>query len=200
MGLTTIGGLQAGESVFITAAGGAVGTAAGHIARALHADRIIGVTGSDAKAELLLGAPFDEVFNYRTTDLFQALTGKEVELSLEGVGGDQLGAAIQAAKDPGGRIAWVGAVAQYNDLANPPAAPRNLFDIVGKQLRLEGYLVKDHMGQREPYEQFMVPLIQSGVVPVEETVTAGFDNAVAALRGVLTGENFGKQLVDLTPG
>jgi len=200
VGLTTIGGLQAGESVLITAAGGAVGTAAGHIARALRADRIIGVTGSDTKAKLLLDGPFDEVFNYRTTDLFRALTGKAVELSLEGVGGDQLGAAIQAAKDPGGRIAWVGAVAQYNDLANPPAAPRNLFDIVDKQLRLEGYLVKDHMDQREPYERFMTPLIQSGVVPIQETITVGFENAVAALRGVLTGENFGKQLVDLTQG
>ena len=89
---------------------------------------------------------------------------RNIDLCLEGVGGDQLGAAIQAARDPGGRIAWVGAVGQYNDLA-PPTTPYNLFDIVGKQLRVEGYLVKDHVDQRDDYEAFMVPLVQSGSGP-----------------------------------
>jgi NADPH-dependent curcumin reductase CurA len=197
VGLTTIGGLQAGESVLITAAAGGVGTAAGHIAKALGAAKVVGVTGSDDKAGRLLRGPFDEVVNYRTTDLYRALTDRNIDLCLEDVGGDQFGAAIEAARDPGGRIAWVGAVGQYNDLAHPPPAPYNLFDIVGKQLRVEGYLVKDHVDQRDDYEAFMVPLVQSGQVPVEESVTLGFGHAIEALRSVLTGGNYGKQLVHL---
>jgi hypothetical protein len=74
----------------------------------------------------------------------------------------------------------VGAVGQYNDLAHPPPAPYNLFDIVGKQLRVEGYLVKDHVDQRDDYEAFMVPLVQSGRVPVEESVTLRFEHAIEA--------------------
>lgn len=162
VGLTTVGHIAPGETVLITAAGGAVGTAAGHIARQLGAGRIIGVTGSQEKAERLLAGPFDRVINYREENLLQALAGADVDLALEGVGGSQLGAAIEGSKERGGRICWVGAVAQYNHLTQPPAAPANLFDIVGQRVRLEGHLVRSHTEERPAFEQFMEPLAQSG--------------------------------------
>lgn len=197
VGLTRIAELQPGESILITAAGGAVGTAAGHIARALGAGRVIGVTGARAKAERLLTGPFDDVVVYREVDLRDALTGLAVDVALEGVGGTQLEAVIDAMTDRG-RIALVGAIGQYNNLDDPPPAPRNLFDVVEKQLRIEGYLVRDHMDQREPYEEFMTPLVETGTVPVEETVATGLEGTAQALIDVLTGQNFGKQLVELT--
>ncbi|WP_406249064.1 zinc-binding dehydrogenase [Microbacterium sp. M] len=195
VGLTTIGGLEAGESVLITAAGGGVGTAAGHIAKALGAAPVIGVTGSRAKADRLLAGPFDEVIVYRDTALADRLAGRDIRLALDGVGGEQLEAVIGGMAD-GGRIAWVGGISGYNT-PTPPSAPRNLLDLVHREIALHGFLVRNHMDERDRYEAFMAPLVADGTVPVDQTVVDGLDAAPSALIGVLTGSNFGKHLVRL---
>ena len=195
VGLTTIGELEAGESVLITAAGGGVGTAAGHIAKALGAAPIIGVTGSRSKAERLLAGPFDEVIVYRDTVLADALADRGIRLALEGVGGDQLEAVIGGMAE-GGRIAWVGGISGYST-STPPSAPRNLFDLVHREISLRGFLVRHHMDERVSYEAFMTPLVADGTVPVEQTVVDGLEAAPSALIGLLTGANFGKHLVRL---
>ena len=195
VGLTTIGGLEAGESVLITAAGGGVGTAAGHIAKALGAAPIIGVTSTRAKADRLLAGPFDEVIAYRDADLRDLLVGRDIRLALDGVGGMQLEAVIGGMAE-GGRIAWVGGISGYNT-PTPPSAPRNLFDLVHREIRLHGFLVRNHMDERDRYEAFMTPLVADGTVPVEQTVTDGIDTVPDALIGLLTGVNFGKHLVRL---
>lgn len=79
----------------------------------------------------------------------------------------------------------------------PPSAPRNLFDLVHREITLRGYLVRNHMDERERYEAFMTPLVADGTVPVEQTVVDGLDAAPSALIGLLTGANFGKHLVRL---
>ncbi|MFD1051135.1 hypothetical protein ACFQ1S_39195 [Kibdelosporangium lantanae] len=94
-----------------------------------------------------------------------------------------------------GRIAWCGAVGQYDSLDSPPPAPHNLFDVVGKSLRLEGFLVRNHLDARVDFERFLTPKIQSGQVVVDETVVAGFDNIVHAFIAMLRGENTGKMVV-----
>lgn len=203
VGLTTIAHLRPGERVLITSAAGAVGLSAGYIARALGASHIVGLTGSDEKATRLREyGPFDAVLNYRDTAtneiLASAGTGGDsgFDVALDGVGGTSLAATISAMKDRG-RIAWVGAIGQYLDAKNPPAAPANLYQIVGKELRLNGYLVAHHTGERPAFEEFMTPLIADGTIPVQSTVTEGLESSVDALRSVLTGGNFGKQLVRL---
>ena len=112
----------------------------------------------------------------------------------DNVGGDHLAAAIGALRDHG-RVAWCGAVAQYNTRDTPPAAPYNLFDVVGKSLRIEGFLVRNHMDAREEFERFLVPHVRSGRVAVDETVLDGFENIVDAFIGVLRGDNTGKMVV-----
>ncbi|GAB2474933.1 MDR family NADP-dependent oxidoreductase [Xylanimonas ulmi] len=193
VGLTTIGRLEAGESVLITAAAGGVGTAAGHIAKALGAAPIIGVTSTQAKADRLLAGPFDEVIAYRDTTLLGQLAGRDIPLALEGVGGSHLEAVIGGMAE-GGRIAWVGGISGYN-AHTPPGAPGNLFDLVHREIRLHGFLVRNHMDERDGYEAFMTPRVADGIVPVEQTVVDGLDAAPSALIGVLTGANFGKHLV-----
>lgn len=198
VGLVPVGGLREGETVLITSAGGAVGTAAAHIARRLGAGRIIGVTGSDEKAQRLRDGPCDVVYNYRTQPVAELLAHEQVDLALEGVGGESLEATIGAMRDRG-RIAWVGAISQYLHPDQPPAAPRNLYDIVGKELRVEGYLVRNYLHHRDAYEGFMTPLVAAGRVPLDETVAEGLESAIGALRSVLEGGNYGKQLVRLAP-
>jgi NADPH-dependent curcumin reductase CurA len=93
------------------------------------------------------------------------------------------------------RIAWCGAINQYNSLRTPPAAPHNLYDIVGKRIRPEGFLVHDHLDACEEMEDLLVPHIRSGRVVVDETIIEGFDTMVDAFVGMLRGDHAGKVLV-----
>jgi NADPH-dependent curcumin reductase CurA len=200
VGLTRIARLQPGEDVFISAAAGAVGGAAGQLARLLGAGRIVGSAGSAAKVTYLTDrSDFDAAFDYHAgpvADLLAAAAPDGVDVYFDNVGGDHLAAAIGALRDHG-RVAWCGAVAQYNNLDDPPAAPRNLYDVVGKSLRLEGFLVREHMDAREEFERFLVPHVRSGRVLVHETVIDGLERIVDAFVGMLRGENTGKTLVRL---
>ncbi|RKT17325.1 hypothetical protein BX285_1694 [Streptomyces sp. 1114.5] len=198
VGLTRVARLQPDETIFISAAAGGVGTAAGQLARLLGAGRIIGSTGSAAKAAHLtekLG--FDAAFDYHDgpiADRLREAAPEGLHVYLDNVGGDHLAAAIDTLRDHG-RIAWCGAVAQYNNPQTPPPAPRNLYDVVGKSLRLEGFLVRNHLDARPELYDFLVPHLRSGAVVPDETIVDGFDGVVDAFLGMLRGANTGKMLV-----
>ena len=198
VGLTRIARLQPGEDLFVSSAAGGVGSAAGQIARVLGAGRIIGSTGSPAKAAHLTGRlGFDAGLDYRAGRLAEQLADAAptgIDVYFDNVGGDHLEAAIGALRQ-GGRIAWCGAVAQYNSLHSPPPAPRNLYAVVGKSLRLEGFLVREHMDARREFEDFLVPHVRSGRVIADETVTEGFERVVEAFLAMLSGAGTGKALV-----
>ncbi|MFJ9825473.1 zinc-binding dehydrogenase [Streptomyces sp. NPDC101160] len=198
VGLTRIARLQPGEDLFVSAAAGGVGTAAGRFARLLGAGRIVGSAGSARKVAHLTGRiGFDAAFDYHDGPVAELLTKAApggVDTVLDGVGGDHLEAAIGSLRDHG-RIAWVGAVAQYHSLATPPPAPRNLFDLVEKSGRLEGFLVRNHMDAQEELYDFAVEHLRSGRLEPDVTVVEGFEHIVTAFLGMLRGENTGKMLV-----
>ncbi|MFI7272693.1 zinc-binding dehydrogenase [Streptomyces sp. NPDC049879] len=200
--LTRFLGLADTDDLFVSAAAGGVGTAAGRIARLLGVRRLVGSAGSPAKVRHLtehLG--FDAAFDYHDGPLPGLLAEAApdgISACLDNVGGDHLEAAIGALRDHG-RIAWVGAVAQYHSAATPPPAPRNLFDIVGKSLRLEGVLVRHFGSVQQELEDFLVPHLRSGAVTSDATVVRGMDRTVDAFLGMLRGENTGKMLVALEP-
>lgn len=74
-------------------------------------------------------------------------------------------------------------------------APRNLFDLVEKSVRLEGFLVRNHRDRQDELEQLLVPALASGTVTDRHTVTEGFDRIVDAFLGMLAGGNTGKATV-----
>lgn len=195
--LTRTAALRAGEDLFVSAAAGGVGTATGHIARLLGARRIIGSAGSAAKVRHLtevLG--FDAAFDYHDGPVGEQLAKAApdgIDVYVDNVGGDHLAGAIDVLREHG-RIAWVGAVSTYNG-DRSPAAPRNLFEIVNKSLRLEGVLVRHHTHLQDELEDFLVPHLRSGRIGTDTTVVQGFDHTVDAFRGMLRGENLGKMLV-----
>ncbi|MEV5242176.1 NADP-dependent oxidoreductase [Streptomyces cinnamoneus] len=196
--LTRIARFQEGESLFISAAAGGVGTAAGQLARILGAGRVIGSAGSAAKVRHLtedLG--FDAAFDYHdgpVVELLRAAAPDGVDVCLENVGGDHLEAAIDVVRE-NGRIVWCGAVSTYNNPDEPPAAPRNLYEVVGKSIRLEGFLVRKYPHLQEEMESVLTPHIRSGRLVPDETVVDGFGNVVDAFLGMLRGENTGKMIV-----
>ncbi|MFI6418521.1 zinc-binding dehydrogenase [Streptomyces sp. NPDC050842] len=198
VGLTRIARLLPGEDLFVSAAAGGVGTAAGRLARLLGAGRLVGSAGSARKvAYLTEEVGFDAAFDYHdgpVAELLAKAAPAGLDAALDGVGGEHLEAAIASLR-PFGRIAWVGAVGQYHSLAAPPPAPRNLFDVVGKSIRLEGFLVRDHADALEELYELAVPHLRDGSLPLDVTVVEGFGNIVDAFLGMLRGENLGKMLV-----
>lgn len=125
VGLTRVLRLQPGESIFISAAAGGVGSAAGQFARLLGAGRIIGSAGSAAKvAHLTERAGFDAAFDYHdgpVAELLGAAAPEGIDTFLDNVGGDHLEGALEVLRDHG-RIAWCGAIAQYSTEPPPPRA------------------------------------------------------------------------------
>ncbi|MEZ0065559.1 NADPH-dependent curcumin reductase CurA [Streptacidiphilus sp. MAP12-20] len=198
VGLTRVARLKPGEDIFISSAAGGVGSAAGQLARHLGAGRIVGSTGSPEKAQLLteeLG--FDAGFDYHDGSVGELLAKAApdgIDVYFDNVGGAHLEGAISRLRDHG-RIAWCGAVAQYDSADRPPAAPFNLYDIVGKSLRLEGFLVREHLDARAELEAFAVPLLQSGALVPAETVVDGFDRIVDAFLDMMRGVTIGKAIV-----
>lgn len=204
VGLTRAARLQPGESVFVNSAGGGVGTAVGQFARLLGAGRVLGSTGSAAKAEhLVRDLGFDAVFDYHDGpfgEQLAAIAPDGIDVGFENVGGDQLEGLLANMREFG-RIAWCGSIAQYNDPARPPAAPRNLYDVVHKSIRLEGFLVRNHREVQAELQEFLIPHLRSGRVVPDDTVTEGIGSVVDAFIGVLRGANTGKMIVSLAdPG
>jgi len=119
-----------------------------------------------------------------------------VDVGVENVGGAQLEGLIANMREHG-RIAWSGGISQYNDPDRPPAAPRNLYDLVHRSIRLEGYLVRNHLDAQRELEEFAVPHLRSGRVVPDDTVAEGIDKVVEAFIGVLRGANTGKMIVQV---
>lgn len=197
VGLTRIGALQEGETVFISGAAGAVGSTAGQLARLLGAGKVIGSAGSGEKCAWLtddLG--FDVALNYKDAPIGRQLREHgPVDVYFDNVGGDHLEAAIFAMADFG-RIAACGAIAEYNAEA-PAPGPRNLMMMVSKRLTLRGFIVTDHGDLAGEFYRRAGAWVADGSLRWRETVVDGLDHAVDAFLGLHRGENTGKMLVRL---
>ena len=201
VGLLDIGRLQAGETVFVSAAAGAVGAVACQIAK-LKGCRVIGSAGSPAKVAWLLDeAGVDAAFNYREVTDLAAELGRHcpqgIDVYFENVGGAHLEAALQH-MNTSGRIAVCGMISQYNATA-PAPGPRNLALVIGKRLTLQGFIVSDHAGRQPQFSADMGQWLAAGRIKWQETVVEGLERAPQALIGLFLGENVGKMLVKIGP-
>ena len=197
VGLTRVAQLRGGDDLFVSAAAGGVGTATGRLARLLGAGRLVGSTGSAAKAAYLTQhVGYDEVFDYHAgpvAGLLSKAAPDGIDLFVDNVGGEHLGAAIGALREHG-RVVRIGTVGQYNT----PDAPLALFnhaDVVEKSLRIEGFLVSNYRDVQEELYEFAVPHLQSGRLALDETIVEGFDRIVDAFLLMLRGGNTGKIIV-----
>ena len=93
-----------------------------------------------------------------------------------------------------GRAAICGMISAYN-ATEPPAAPRNLAQVIGKRLRIEGFLVGDHAALQGEFVAEVAPALADGRIVARETVVDGIENAPEAFLGLLRGDNTGKMLV-----
>ncbi|KAI3888059.1 hypothetical protein MKW92_052771 [Papaver armeniacum] len=185
-----------GESVYVSAASGAVGQLVGQFAK-LMGCYVVGSAGSKEKVDLLKNKfRFDDAFNYKEEhDLAATLKRyfpKGIDIYFENVGGKMLEAVLPNMALHG-RISLCGMISQYN--LDQPDGVHNLFLLVAKRVRMEGFLILDHQHLYPNFLEMMKQLFMEGkLVYVEDTVE-GLESAPAALVGLYTGRNVGKQVV-----
>jgi len=198
-GLLKVASLKAGDVVFVSAAAGAVGQIVCQIAK-VKGHTVIGSAGGADKVAYLKELGVDHVIDYKAEpDLTAALLRAApdgIDVYFDNVGGAHLEAALMAAR-PFGRFALCGMISQYNatDLGQ---GVRGLIMAVGKQLRLEGFIVSSHADMQAAFVEDMSGWIASGNVKWRETVEEGIENAPTAFLKLFKGENLGKMLVKLS--
>ncbi len=202
-GLTAYFGLlevcrpQAGETVVISGAAGAVGSLVGQIAK-IKRCRAIGVAGSDEKIRYLtkdLG--FDGGFNYKTSSDYYAslkeLCPNGIDVYFDNVGGEITDAAVRLLNTRA-RIGVCGQISQYN-LEQPATGPRWLGQLIVKQARAEGFLVTQFAEHYEDGYKQLATWLRQDRIRYREDIVEGLENAPRAFIGMLEGRNIGKRLV-----
>jgi NADPH-dependent curcumin reductase CurA len=190
-----IGRPQPGETVFVSAASGAVGQIAGQLARAAGA-RVVGSAGSDAKVEhIIRQLGFDAGFNYRTVGSLDAALLQHcpegIDVYFDNVGGATLDAVLPRLK-PFARVPVCGMISQY-DGSGP--AVRRLAAMVAARATMTGFIVSDHMDDFDAFVPRMAARLRRGEVVYFEDIVDGIDNAPSAFVGMMRGENLGKRLI-----
>jgi NADPH-dependent curcumin reductase CurA len=198
-GLLPVGGLAAGEVVFVTGAGGAVGSMAGQFARLLGASRVIGSAGGAEKcAWLREECGFDEVIDYRNGDVRAELpvaAPDGIDLFFDNVGGWQMVAALHNMRIHG-RVSMCGAVSNFGTQNQPSLA--ELIEVVLRRVTIRGFIVRDFEHLRPEFEERVSGWLASGELVDRATVFEGIENAGAGLEGLLNGANLGKALIRLS--
>lgn len=196
VGLRIIGRVENGETLFVSGAAGAVGSMAVQLAKRWGL-RVVGSASSEAKAAFVrdqLGA--DAAFDYHAPlrESLRAAAPDGIDAYFDNVGGAQLEAAIGALREHG-RAILCGAVSQYN-AATPPPGPRNLSLAIGRRLRLEGFIVIDHLARFSEFLGEVLPLVREGSILAPTTFVDGLENAPDALMDILRpNASLGKVLV-----
>jgi len=187
-----------GETVLVSAAAGAVGSAVGQLAK-LRGCRVIGIAGGPEKCAYVVQAlGFDACIDYKAGNVAADLAAAApdgIDALFENVGGEGFDAALPL-MNAFGRIALCGLVAGYN---GEEFNVRNMRFLLTSRLTARGFIITEHMDLWQQGLREMADLVASGAIQYRETVAHGLASAPDAFIGLLKGRNFGKQLVKLTP-
>ena len=199
VGLHTIGKAQPGETVFVSAASGAVGSVVGQLAK-LHGCTVTGCAGADDKVDLLKADfGYDAAFNYRQSQSLPKSISEVcpdgIDVDFENVGGEIFEAVLWNMREFG-RIALCGMISTYNDEELQPG-PRGMTVIIGRRLTIQGFIVTDHLEVGKEYVSKAIQWLAEGKLKYHETIAEGIENAPSAFIDLLQGKNIGKQIVRL---
>ncbi len=203
VGLLDVGRPNAGDTVLVPAAAGAVGHVAGQLAKRLGC-RVIGTAGTAEKANRVkrdLG--FDDCIVHRgkslesLTEALAATCPAGIDVFFDTVGGTVHDAAM-ANIALGARIVIVGAVARADRLETPDVGSRWTRQLLNRRARMEGFLVLDHEHRADDFRRTMSAWLKDGSIRCLEQVADGIESAPRAFVDMLAGGNVGKQLVRVT--
>ena len=199
-GLTQIIAPKAGETVVVSAASGAVGSAVGQLAKSRGA-RAVGIAGGDDKCRYVVDElGFDACVDYKAHGDVKSLTQALKEACPQGVDGyfENVGGlcldAVMLRANAFSRIAVCGMISGYDGKPIPLSAPQL---ILINRMKVQGFIVGEHMEHWPAALQELGTAVATGQLKYRETVAQGLASAPEAFLGLLKGKNFGKQLVKL---
>jgi NADPH-dependent curcumin reductase CurA len=197
-GLLEVGRAKAGDTVVISGAAGATGSSAIQIAR-ITGCRVIGIAGGAEKCRWIvekLGA--DAAIDYKTEDVglrLGELCPDGISVYFDNVGGAILEACISRMKLHGG-IACCGMISTYNDV-KPAPGPSNLFDLITRRIRMEGFLVSDFAPKFSEARAVLERWMDEGTLKAFVDVQEGFENIPTTFLRIFSGANVGKQTLKI---
>lgn len=187
---------KAGETIVVSAASGAVGSVVGQLAKRAGC-RVVGIAGGPLKCGIVTDEyGFDACVDYKAGRLYEdlrAATPDGVDGLFENVGGEVLDAVLRR-MNAFGRVAVCGLISGYSGKPMPVTQFRS---VLVNRLRVEGFIVSEHMDVWPKALGELGALVASGALRYRETVAQGLEKAPEAFVGLLAGRNVGKQLVAL---
>jgi NADPH-dependent curcumin reductase CurA len=187
---------EPGQTLFVSAAAGAVGSAVVQIAKAKGLN-VIGSAGGADKCAWVKELGADAVIDYKAQPVLKALyeaAPKGIDLYFDNVGGEHLDAAFATGRN-NARFAICGLIDAYN--TTEPTKLRYLARIIAARITVRGFLFTDYIGRMGEFYGEMGPLVAGGKVTSRETVHDGLDAMPDAFLGLFSGGNMGKMLVRL---
>jgi NADPH-dependent curcumin reductase CurA len=185
-----------GDTVFVSAAAGAVGSAVVQIAKA-KGMTVIGSAGGAEKAEWVRELGADAAIDYKAGPIVKSLmeaAPKGIDVYFDNVGGEHLDAALATARN-NARFAICGMIDGYNGGQAPSF--RYMMRIISARIMLKGFIYTDYMSEMANFYREMGGWIASGQVQSRETIRDGIEATPQAFLDLFTGGNTGKMLVKL---
>jgi NADPH-dependent curcumin reductase CurA len=197
-GIREVGQVQAGDTVVVSAAAGAVGSLAGQIAR-LDGGRVIGIAGGPDKCAYLTGAQgFDAAVDYKNEDVdarLREVAPDGIDVYFDNVGGEMLDVVLDQIREQA-RIVICGAISQYHgDMSKGVRGPSLYLRLAERHARMEGYAVNHFEAQYGPAEAQLAEWLAADALQLREHVVHGIENFGAALQMLFEGGNTGKLLL-----
>ncbi|XP_020238223.1 2-alkenal reductase (NADP(+)-dependent) [Cajanus cajan] len=200
VGIVVLGDPKPGSNVFISAASGAVGTIAGQLAK-IRGCRVIGSTGSDQKVKLIKEEfGYDDGFNYNKESDFDAALSKYfpdgIDVYLDNVGGKMLESVLNHVNKHA-RISLCGMISQYNKVWTEREGVRNLLNMVGKEVRMEGFMLESYWHRFGDFAKEMEGYIKEGKVTSKNKINVGIESFLDSLASLFSSSNIGKVVVQV---
>jgi NADPH-dependent curcumin reductase CurA len=195
-GLLEVGRPQAGNTVVVSGAAGAVGTVVGQIAK-IKGCRAIGIAGGAEKCRYLVDElGFDAAIDYKSGDVKEGLKKhcpQGVDVYFDNVGGDILDTVLTRLTR-GARIVICGAISQYNNTA-PVKGPSNYLSLLVNRASMQGMVVFDYADRYAVAAREMAGWMAQGKLKTREDIVEGFESFPETLLKLFKGENLGKLLI-----
>lgn len=199
-GLNRVGKPKDGETLVVSAASGAVGSVVGQLAK-IYGCRVIGIAGGQEKCSFVKDVlKFDDCLDYKAGNLKQGLENScpnGIDIYFENVGG-AVTKAIAPLLNKDSRVPICGFISQYNEVDMLKVeTPFHVLGSLKTKPKHRFFVVTEWSDEWEMATKKILDLIIEGRILYKETITNGFENSPQALRDVLTGKNFGKQIIKI---
>ena len=199
-GLNRVGMPKSGETLVVSAASGAVGSVVGQLGK-LAGCHVVGVAGGPEKSEYVRNSlKLDHCIDYKNDNILEKL--KEycpngIDIYFENVGGE-LTKNVAQLLNKGARVPVCGFISKYNSTdIRSEETPFHVLGALNPKPKHRFFVVTEWMNEFEKTTSVLHEHVKNGDIKYRETITKGFENAPQALRDVLSGKNFGKQIIKI---